>query len=163
MAASSPPGDAPAGGLVARLQRLSLSDVAALIESLALLALSAAAIRVLPFATVGRLASLPLGRARSCGDEALVRKVAWAVIACSRRAPWRSVCFQQGLAAQVMLRRRGVDATLYYGAAPDKTRGLSAHVWVRAGRREVVGCDAAEGFAVLATFPDRRGGAEGVR
>jgi len=157
MAAPSSAGDVPARTLVSRLQRLRWSDVAALIESLTLLALSAAVIRVLPFATVGRLASLPLGRARTGAREALVRKVSWAVTASARRSPWRSVCFQQGLAAQIMLRRRGVDSTLYYGAAPERAQGLSAHVWVRVGTLDVVGCEAAEGFAVLATFPDRRG------
>ena len=162
MAASSPSGGTGVIGFIGRLQRLSAAEGAMLLEALVLLAFSSAAIRLLPFSRVGRLASLRLGRARSGCREALVGQVAWALTACARRAPWRSVCFQQGLAAQIMLRRRGVDATLFYGAAQDKTQGLSAHVWVRAGRRDVVGCDAAEGFAILATFPDRPGGVESV-
>ena len=71
----------------------------------------------------------------------------------SRRVPWRALCFEQGLAAQIMLRRRGIASTLYYGAAPDKAEGLSAHVWVRDGAIDVVGCELAPHYGVLAVFP----------
>ncbi|HEY2483291.1 MAG TPA: lasso peptide biosynthesis B2 protein [Caulobacteraceae bacterium] len=129
-----------------------------MVEAFTLLALSSAAIRVLPFTPIGRLASMRLGRPRAKLDPGVSARVAWAVRACGRRAPWRAVCFQQGLAAQIMLRRRGVDSTLYFGAAHEKTEGLTAHVWVKAGERDVVGCEEAAGFAVLATFPPRPGG-----
>jgi hypothetical protein len=32
-------------------------------------------------------------------------------------------------------------------------RGLSAHVWVRDGDTDVIGCELAPHFAILATFP----------
>ena len=48
------------------------------------------------------------------------------------------MCFQQGLAAQLMLRRRGIPSVLYYGAAQDGS-GLHAHVWVRDGDIDVIG------------------------
>jgi hypothetical protein len=140
-----------------RLSRLSRAEAALLAEAMLVLAFSSAAIRLLPFARVGRLASGRLGRRRPRPAGELVAKVAWAVRACARRAPWRAVCFQQGLAAQIMLRRRGLDSTLYFGAANDRTEGLAAHVWVKLGEREVVGCDEAAGFAVLAVFPRRPG------
>jgi hypothetical protein len=63
------------------------------------------------------------------------------------------MCFQQGLAAQFMLRRRGVPSVLYYGAATDDRSGLSAHVWVRASGVDVIGGEIASRFAVLMTFP----------
>jgi hypothetical protein len=63
------------------------------------------------------------------------------------------LCFQQGLAAQLMLRRRGVPSVLYYGAAQDDRSGLFAHAWVRDGDVDVIGCEIASRFAVLATFP----------
>ena len=52
-----------------------------------------------------------------------------------------------------MLRRRGVPSILYYGASPDENQGLAAHVWVRDGNTDVVGCEVASRYAVLATFP----------
>jgi hypothetical protein len=63
------------------------------------------------------------------------------------------MCFEQGLAAQFMLRRRGIPSVIYYGVAPDDQRGLSAHVWVSDGDIDVVGGEVASRYAVLATFP----------
>jgi hypothetical protein len=63
------------------------------------------------------------------------------------------MCFQQGLAAQLMLRRRGIPSVLYYGAAQDDKSGLYAHVWVRDGDVDVIGGEIAHRFAILAAFP----------
>jgi hypothetical protein len=145
-------------GLFGRLRRLSATQVALLAEAYALLAFSSATIRVLSFTQIGRLASRPLGRPDTTRDDDLIAMVAWAVRACARRAPFRAVCFQQGLTAQIMLRRRGVDSTLYFGASVDAPTGLSAHVWVKVGKLEVVGCEEAVGYAELARFPTAPGG-----
>jgi hypothetical protein len=67
------------------------------------------------------------------------------------------MCFEQGLAAQIMLRRRGVPSRLYYGAAQNDQRGLSAHVWVQDGEVNVIGGEIASRFALLATFPPQIG------
>jgi hypothetical protein len=85
-----------------------------------------------------------------------VRRIRWAIIAAAGRVPWRALCFQQGLAAQLMLRRRGVPSVLYYGAAQGERTGLSGHVWVRDGDVDVVGGEIADRFAVLATFPKQK-------
>lgn len=82
-----------------------------------------------------------------------MRAVAWAVTAAARRARFRAVCIERGLAAQTMLRRRGIGATLYYGAAPG-VDGLAAHVWVRWQGIDVIGGESAARFTPLATFPD---------
>jgi hypothetical protein len=71
----------------------------------------------------------------------------------ARRVPFRAKCFEQGLTAQWMLRRRGIASTLFYGIARDRDRALSAHVWVRAGAFDVVGCDNIADFATVAQFP----------
>jgi hypothetical protein len=83
----------------------------------------------------------------------MARRIRWAVSACARRVPWRAKCFEQGLAAQLMLRRRGTCSVLYYGAASGDERGLSAHVWVRDGDLDIIGGEIASDYAVLATFP----------
>lgn len=124
-----------------------------LAEAFVLLAFSTIALRLLPFAKILELASWPLRPTRISDPKTLPSAVGWAVAACARRAPWRAVCFPQGLAAQIMLRRRGIDSTLYYGAAPGPKAGLSAHVWVRHGLQDVIGCELANDFAVLAVCP----------
>jgi hypothetical protein len=80
--------------------------------------------------------------------------VRWAVLASARRVPWRTVCFQNGMAAQIMLRRRGINSILHYGVAKDTEEGLKAHVWVTVDGLALIGGEEAEGFACLASFPD---------
>jgi hypothetical protein len=135
--------------------RLPWTDRLLLVEALLCLALAAAALALLPFRRIARWASLPAREPIPSDAEraATIARVRWAVIACAHRAPWRALCFEQGLAAQFMLRRRGVPAILYYGAARDDARGLAAHVWVKDGDSDVTGGEAAARFAVLATFP----------
>lgn len=137
----------------ARWRSLSPSDALLLAEACLVLALSSAAVRIAPLAQVRRLASWPLGRPRRRRD--LTAKVPWAIVACVRRLPWPAMCFPQGLTAQIMLRRRGLDSTLYFGAAPNTKDGLAAHVWVKLGETDIIGCEAAPGYAVLAKFPSR--------
>lgn len=137
---------------LAILRALSWRQRALLVEAALFLTAAAAAIACLPFARVARLAS---GRPTGLATEPDSRRVAairWAVEGVARRLPFRAKCFECGLAAQWMLQRRGIAATLFYGATLG-TGDLTAHVWVRAGGLDVVGCDNATDFAVLARFP----------
>jgi Transglutaminase-like superfamily len=140
--------------LLRRFWRLSWQDRLLLLEAVLWLAIAGLAIAVLPFRHVGLLAARPIRRPLPHHARLIqVRRTRWAIITAARRVPWRAVCFQQGLAAQFMLRRRGIPSVLYYGAAPDDQRGLSAHVWVCDGDIDVVGGEVASRYAVLATFP----------
>ena len=141
--------------VVRKFLQLSFRDRLLLLEAALWLALARFAIAVLPFRHVGNLAAWPIRSQEPMQQTrtAAVKRIRWAIIACARRVPWRAMCFEQGLAAQFMLRRRGVPSVLYYGAAPDDQDGLSAHVWVRDGDVDIVGGEIASQFAVLATFP----------
>jgi Transglutaminase-like superfamily len=146
---------------VARIRQfgsLTARDRLLLLKALGWLALAALAVAALPFRSLERLAARPV-RGREPPQPArtaTVNRVRWAILACARRVPWRAQCFEQGLAAQFMLRRRGIPSVLYYGAAPDGGDGLCAHVWVRDGHTDVVGCEVAARFAVLTTYPNGR-------
>jgi hypothetical protein len=136
------------------LWRLSWQDRFILLEAFLLLAATRFVIAVLPFRNAAELAAWPVQQSAMFGGVALdrLKRVRWAIIAASRRVPWRALCFEQGLTAQCMLRRRGIASTLYYGAAQGES-GLSAHVWVRVDDIDVIGCEAAPRYAVLASFP----------
>ena len=107
----------------------------------------------MPFRHVGRMAGCSIRRPEPPPQarSAEVTSVRWAIVVAARHVPWRAMCFQQGLAAQFMLRRRGIPSVLYYGVAGND--GLSAHVWVRDGDTNVIGGEIASRFALLATFP----------
>jgi hypothetical protein len=135
--------------------RLPWRDRLLLAEAMWWLTLASAAIAVLPFRRIGPLAMRPVRGPEPPPQlqKTTIRRVRWAIEACARRVPWQAACFQQGLAAQFMLRRRGIASVLYYGAAPDDTQGLSAHVWVEAAGAGVVGHKTAHQFAVLVRYP----------
>ena len=97
---------------LSRWRRISGPDRALLCEAMALLAFARVAIALLPFETVGRIAAPALGAALPAHEERIrIRsRVQWAVRACARRAPFKAVCFQQGLAAQLTLAQRHILA-----------------------------------------------------
>jgi Transglutaminase-like superfamily len=83
-----------------------------------------------------------------------VKDVVWAVRAAGRWVPFRAMCIEQGLAAQRLLRRAGIDARLHYGArSPVDGAELSAHVWVSVDGVIVIGGEEAAKFAEVAAFP----------
>src|SRR5262249_46649951 len=121
------------------------------------LAIAGIVIAVLTLRHVGLLAARPIRQSFPRHARLnKVRRIRWAIITTAERVPWRALCFQQGLAAQIMLRRRGIPSVLYYGAAQDDRSGLHAHVWVRYGEMDVIGGEIAHRFAILATFPPQR-------
>jgi len=131
-----------------------LSDAYLASEALVWLMMAGLALRMISFARLAAFASgrLQAPRSRRSGSATGAR-VGWAVVAAARRAPWGPRCFERGLAAHLMLRRRGEDSRLCYGARNDAERGPAAHVWVKLGDADIVGGDEAGRYALLATFP----------
>ena len=133
-----------------RLIRRPLRDNALLAEAVVALMAGWAAVRFLPFRTAVRIASVGLRRRAQPPD---VERLSRAVAVAAKRVPWRAVCFQQGLALQWMLRRRGVDARLHYGVGYAPSSDLQAHVWVSVGDKIVLGRDEAPAHKSVATYP----------
>jgi hypothetical protein len=82
--------------------------------------------------------------------------VSWAVQAVARHVPLGFVCLPQAIAAQRLLRRRGIATTLYLGVAPDRAdaESITAHAWLRAGDKIVTGEHEAARHRALAWFAD---------
>lgn len=121
-------------------------------EAVVLLLIASILLKLMPFRQIAGMAGRGVGRSATTVQA---RRVAWAIDAAARRVPWRAMCFERGLAARAMLWRRGLAATLYYGAALDGAAGVVAHVWVRSGEVDVVGCEGLDRYGVLAAFPRR--------
>jgi hypothetical protein len=141
--------------LAHKLWHMSWGDRLVIGEAVISLAIARLIVVFVPFRRVPRLTARPFpSKSHSASDLGqAIGRVRWAVTATSGRVPWRALCFEQGLAAHLMLRSRGIASILYCGAAPDKERGLIAHVWLRAGGIDVVGGELAARFAELAAFP----------
>lgn len=138
-------------GAAARFIELPWRDRLLLAETVALLGFARLCVALVKFERVTRLAD---GRTkgRPPATPAQARRLAWAVTACARRVPWRALCFEQGLAAQWLLRRRGLGATLFYGIRPARGEDLTAHVWVRSGEEDIVGCESAGDYGLVGRY-----------
>jgi hypothetical protein len=145
-----------AQAIIRKWFRISPSQRRLIFESLFLLAVTRCLIVMLPFSAVSRLASRPISKPSLISADtraALLRQVRTAVLVCAPRVPWRAKCFEQGLTAHLMLRRRGIPTVLCYGALQDLERGLLAHVWVLDGDHYVIGGELAPQYRLLMTFP----------
>lgn len=147
-------------GFLAKFRKFEWEERCALAEAMVLVFISAPLVRFLSLPNIARLAELgPIGAPPGAErHEELVDMVSLAVDRAAKRSPLRAVCFEQALAAQIMLRRRGIDATLLYGVGIGKLTGedIDAHVWVRSGAYPVVGEPEPGHFAVLMTCPAGR-------
>jgi len=107
------------------------------------------AIRWQPFKAAIAFGAIPLGSRRPVEGKELVE----AIVAVAARVPWRSVCFDQALALQRALRRRGRDARLHYGISAPALGPLEAHVWVVLDGCTILGAEQAGCHQPVAIFP----------
>jgi hypothetical protein len=84
-------------------------------------------------------------------DSEQAALVSRAIARAARHVPFRAVCLQQAFAALLMLRRRGLAATVHFGLLREDGE-LKAHAWSRCGEVAVTGVAAAPGFAPVAEF-----------
>lgn len=119
-------------------------------EALVAVAFAGFAIRLWSFNRILQFVGRPPAMASLSPAEraAIGARIGWAVPAAAKRLPWRATCFPQGLAAQWMLRRRGIAGTFYYGASINDA-SLDAHVWVMDGERGIVGVREASAMRTL--------------
>jgi hypothetical protein len=119
-------------------------------EATVMLALARMAVAIAPSTRVFAWASKPPRRTeRSRNDE--IGWVAWAVETVGAK-PWmRSLCLPRALAAQTMLRRRGIASKLCLGVARNGS-AMEAHAWVEIGPNKIVGGSEAPRFTRVAEF-----------
>ena len=137
-----------------RWMRLPARDRWITAEAGVALAIGAAMVAFMPFKRI--VARVEAGQAAIAPEVAAAPAIVLvkrAVERAARGAFWRTKCFEQGLAAHWLLRRRGVPSTLFYGVRKTAEEGLLAHVWLRAADMDVVGCEIADRYAELMRFP----------
>lgn len=142
-------------GRLRKALALSWSDRFLVLEAMLLLGLARLALRIIPeprlfpwFCRSPRVPQ-PGGAARI----RQIRHIRRAILVGARHAPWRTVCFPQAIAAQTMLRRRGIGTILVYGARRSRDDGLSGHVWLQDGDTIIIGEQAAADYHALIRFP----------
>jgi Transglutaminase-like superfamily len=116
----------------------------------------------LPFRTVSRAVGLQRGETPTAvapETSARAAAVGWAVRAAASYTPWENTCLVQALAATTLLRRRGIDSTLYLGVARDRVTpdAITAHAWLRCGELTVTGAAEQARYTPVASFATGRG------
>jgi hypothetical protein len=105
---------------------------------------------LLPLPRALRLFGIAQGATSSSRiDPEQAALVGRAIARAARHVPFRAVCLQQAFAALLMLRRRGLAATVHFGLLRDGSE-LKAHAWSRCGEVPVTGIAAATGFTPVA-------------
>jgi Transglutaminase-like superfamily len=135
--------------------RLPWAQKRLLIETLVLLALARLAVLLLPFRWVARSLGKEAAHAPEHDNPAhiqQIRRIAAMVRKTSRHVPWTSKCLDQAIVAKVMLTRRGIPATVYFGVRNDENGQLAAHAWSRSGSWYVTGGEIRDQFTIINTF-----------
>jgi hypothetical protein len=125
-----------------RFRALNPGDRLLVQEAAIVLFLVWAGLAALGFSALRRLLDR-YARTRVPRDRAAVGpdRIGWAVIAVARRSPVPMTCLRQALAADAMLRRRGLASELRLGVQrrSDASILLQSHAWVECEGRVVVG------------------------
>lgn len=87
-------------------------------------------------------------------DLYVVENIAWAINNSSKFTFWESKCLVQAITAKVMLRRRKIKSTIYFGVFKDEDNKIKAHAWVRCGNMIVNGEKGKEKFTIVSVFGD---------
>ena len=86
-------------------------------------------------------------------DQArIAEEIGWAVTRAARHVPFNAVCLPQAMAARIMLKRRGIESVLHFGAKVGQDKPIDAHAWLDAAGVEVTGYPVANTFAEVACF-----------
>ena len=141
-------------GALIRFFALSRVEQARTVEAALCLFAVRTAFGMLPFPLALRLFGIVRGEAGAGRIAAPVAcDVSRAIARAARHVPFRAVCLQQSFAALLMLRRRGLAATVHLGLArEDGSQALKAHAWSHCGEVPVTGVPAAPDFAPVAVF-----------
>jgi hypothetical protein len=138
---------------IARFFALPGAERGRTVEAALWLLLARLAFALLPFRLALRMLRIApgeTGAGRVAASEAF--DISRAVCRAARSVPFRAVCLQQAFAALLMLRRRGLAATVHLGLARGDTGDLKAHAWSVCGELPVTGVAAARGFVAVAAF-----------
>lgn len=123
-------------------------------EAAIALALARLAVRVLPAARIVAWARRPPKRIKRFAMEE-AGNVSWAIETIGARRWMQTKCLARALAAQAMLRRRGIASRLCLGVAREG-QALSAHAWIEIGQDMIVGGAEAPRFTRLIEFGGER-------
>ncbi|NTW32400.1 MAG: lasso peptide biosynthesis B2 protein [Bacteroidetes bacterium] len=101
------------------------------------LAISRLMLVFLPFRKIipllGRTVVISNNPPASTEPPVILSKISLSIRRAGKRSPWRTMCFEQALAAKMMLKRRKLVSTIYFGVCKNASivgMNMSAHAWI---------------------------------
>ncbi|MDX1640199.1 MAG: lasso peptide biosynthesis B2 protein [Balneolaceae bacterium] len=70
----------------------------------------------------------------------------------SRVSPFDFKCLVQATVGKIILARKKIDITVYFGVKKGNSKSLEAHAWLRVGSKIVLGGEVADQYNVVSTF-----------
>jgi hypothetical protein len=134
--------------------RRSWSERFLALEAFVWLAVFSLAIHIFPFRTIVRRCGFHAGDADTSSIEsagALAEKIGWAVEAAGRKLPRQYSCLAQALSGAIMLKHRGIPATLCLGVDQSKSP-IRAHAWLLCGGQTLTGAAGRNQFRTVGIF-----------
>ena len=137
------------------MKKRSRTEYLLFAEAWILLAFARAVLILFPFKKIAPL----LGKVMyEVPQEALGRgtaiqqPVGLAIARACRFSPWRTKCFEQAIAAKLMLKRRGVKTTVFFGVLKDASQKIHAHAWLKSNEMIVTGGPYVSQFTIVSWF-----------
>lgn len=127
-------------------------------EAMVLYGCARLAIAVVPFRLIAPWLGEVGGESRAVLKDQEIRTarlVGGAVTRATHLQRATGTCLAQAIAAHLMLRRRGIPSTVYFGIAI-QCWTMTAHAWVRSGGAILTGKTGHERFRVVSTFAQPR-------
>ncbi|WP_234567778.1 lasso peptide biosynthesis B2 protein [Rhodohalobacter sp. 614A] len=132
-----------------------LSQKLLLIRVFLLLCVAAVANYLLPFKIYARF----LGEINSESaknpqgvDWDYVDQIAQSVKNVSLAGPFDFKCLVQATAGKILIARKEIESTLYFGVKRDESQQMKAHAWLRVGSKIVLGGEVADEYNIVSTF-----------
>ncbi len=133
-------------------------DVLLFAEAWLMLATARCILLLVPFRKIAPVlgsqvtGEVPSGSALVAGSRQ--HQVGIAILRASKRSPWRTKCFEQALAATLMLKARKQSSIVFFGVykSDNGDRKLNAHAWLKSGGMIVTGGRNLHLYTVLASF-----------
>lgn len=128
-----------------------------ILEAWCLLAFARILLLLLPFRKLapllGKKSSPEKEQPYHSSHHTRLSHISSAILSAAAYSPWRTQCFEQALAARLMLRFRGLATTVFFGVSKSKKKGnFNAHAWLQCDGLTITGGKQVEQFTVIACF-----------
>ncbi|MBN1892588.1 MAG: lasso peptide biosynthesis B2 protein [Clostridiales bacterium] len=87
-------------------------------------------------------------------NRQLIYRISWAVRAAADHTPWASKCLVQVMTAKRMMKKRGIESTVYLGLKKKDGKDMAAHAWIRSGDVYLTGVKGKRTFTVVSVYGD---------